>query len=204
MKRIGIIILGFLILLSFEGFAQQELTRSLRQTKAIKTTSVKTGAFGEVLKVKEAKEDKKSFERHFDLAEMEDVADVAEIEMDVEESSKAADFKSIMDIMVINERNAPNQAPPVCEALSFHDAKIITNESGFYIQLVETEEILNKEHKIYQEFGNLRVETTLDSKFCYLIGSFSTKEMVDKFLTDIILPRYPEAKAIQFQEGKRL
>ena len=193
MKYTGIIVIGLVILISSESFAQKAMTRSLRQSSTVVESNVKVGAFGEVLEVEETS---RTIERHFDLA---DDANVIEKEA----TSKEASVESIMNIMVINERSL-NQAPPVSEVFSFHSAKIMTNESGFYIELIESDKILDKEHKIYQEFGNLRVNSTLDGDFCYLIGNFASKETVDKFLNDIILPRYPNAKVVSFENGKQI
>lgn len=210
MKYKGIAILVLMVLTSYSSFGQKAMTRSLSQSKEIKTTKTKTmvGAFGEILTVEE--EDIKS-ERHFDLAEkveepkrhfdlVEDNVDYSMPEEALEETTKDAE---LMNVMVINERKL-NQTPPKSEAFLFHTAKKITKESGFYIQLVETSDILDKDHKIYQEFGNLRVEENNDDIYCYLIGNFKSKETVDKFLNDIILSRYPEAKVIELKKGKRL
>lgn len=211
MKYISFVVLALMILASVDSFGQEAMTRSLSQTKETKTTKTIVGAFGETIQVhvsetKEAKVDEqetaKEQVRYFDLAE-ESPVDMSDLEVETETSKSFANV-NLMDVMVINERNPWNIAPPKSEALLFHDAKIITNESGFFIQLLESNQILDKEHKIYQEFGNLRVESDINGNFHYLIGSFKTKEASESFLKNIILPRYPEAEVAEYQNGKKL
>ena len=93
--------------------------------------------------------------------------------------------------------------PPKSKAMVFHTAKQISNETGYFIQLHETEKALEINHKVFQEFGNLKVEATPNDVYCYLIGSFVTKDAADKFLNGIILSRYPDAKVVKLKNGKR-
>ncbi|MFK7949888.1 MAG: hypothetical protein AB8G11_20025 [Saprospiraceae bacterium] len=206
MKHISFLIL--VVLISVDSFGQKAITRSLSQTNKVNTTNTKTmlGAFGETLELQEATEDTKEVSkkqvRHFDLME-ESSAEISDIEREAG-ISKSLSNANLKDVMVINERNPWNITPPKSEVFLFHDAKIITNESGFYIQLVESTEILDKEHEIYQEFGNLRVKTTINGEFRYLIGSFTNKDAGINFLNNIILPRYPKAKITKFENGNQL
>lgn len=208
MRYINFLIVVLVVTASTDSFGQKAMTRSLSQTKQTKVTTTKTtlGAFGEIIKTENVmnKVEKTSEEqvRHFDLAE-ENVVAMPEAKSE-SEIIDASSNEDLMNVMVINERNSRNAAPPKSEAFLFHDAEIITHESGFYIQLIESAEILDKEHDIYQEFGNLRIKATIDGKFCYLIGSFKSKETSNDFLNNIILPRYPKAKVAEFKDGEKL
>lgn len=207
MRYVSFLILVLIVFLSVDTFGQKAMTRSLSQTtQTTSTTKATVGAFGEPLEVKETievvEETSKKLVRHFDLAEENTINVVEEEVTTVSESSKSISAVNATEVMVINERNPWNVGPPKSEVFLFHHAEIVTNESGFYVQLMESEEILNKEHNIYQEFGNLRIKATINSQFCYLIGSFKTKEACTNFLNNIILPRYPEAKLVEFSEGE--
>lgn len=91
---------------------------------------------------------------------------------------------------------------PRSKAVYFHTAKTISEETGYFIELIVSKEILDKEHKIYQEFGNLKVRENKNSEFCYLIGTFVTKDAADKFLNGVILNRYPNAQLVEMKKGK--
>lgn len=87
--------------------------------------------------------------------------------------------------------------------LYFHAAKEVSKETGFYIQLVVSQEILEKDNILFQDFGNVLIEKTLNPKYCYLIGSFETKVSAQGFMNTIIIERYPNAKLVEFKNGER-
>lgn len=205
MKYLSVAIIILIVLASVDSFGQNAMSRSLSEAKETKETKVKKkfGVFGEVISLEEEEESKS--DKHFDLNEETEIHfDLVDDVSILEESTKYATkyANNMMNVMVINERNSWNAAPPKSKAFLFHTAKKITNESGFYIQLLESNQILDKEHKIYQEFGNLRVRQNPEDKYNYLIGNFLSEKSGNKFLKDIILPRYPEAKLIKLSEGK--
>ena len=87
--------------------------------------------------------------------------------------------------------------------LYFHAAKEITKETGFFIQLISTQEILEKENEIFQDFGSVLVERTLNPKYCYFIGGFETRVAANTFVSKVILDRYPNAVVVEFENGQR-
>lgn len=203
MKYLRVIILALISLMAVESFGQKVTTRSSNQRTD--KTKVKVGAFGEIIETK--KETKENLERvsqkqtkYYDFVD-ENSTVCGDVE-DFEEEKNTAESVNLMDVMVTNERNPLENQAPQNESLLFHSAKEITNESGFFILLVESNDILKKEHRIYQEFGNLRVKSNSESNYNYLIGKFLTKEIGDQFLNDIILSRYPEAKLVKLSEGE--
>jgi hypothetical protein len=146
MKNQLLIIIGFMLFITNQSFAQKEMSRSLGQTKTIRTKEVKFGAFGEIIEIKNDKLENK---------------------------------------------------------LYFHAAKEITKETGFYIQLISSQEILEKDNALFQNFGNVLVEKTLNPKYCYIVGGFETKSAAKIFMDNIIIERYPNAKLIEFKNGER-
>jgi hypothetical protein len=174
--------LGFVFTVLMMGFAsqmigQEAMTRSLNQTQTTTQTNkvTKTGAFGEVILISEEPTNSTT-------------------------SSKESPVK-YMDMM--ETETEAKTTPPVSKAVIFHGAKEITKESGFYIQLSITAEPLDKTHSIFQEFGNLKVQTMEDSIYCYLIGNFTTEATAQNFLKSVILARYPDATIVEFKKGER-
>lgn len=87
----------------------------------------------------------------------------------------------------------------------YREAKALpANMNGFAIQLTTSMEQLNKDNQIFAEFGNLLVEETLNPKYCYVIGGFNTEEGAQKHLDLVISSRYPNAKVIEYKNGKRV
>lgn len=168
--------LGFVFTVLMMGFASQMIGQEAmtRSLSQTQTTKVtKTGAFGEVLPTNEEKGTTTSKEGPVKYMDM----------METETEAKTT--------------------PPVSKAVIFHGAKEITKESGFYIQLSITAEPLDKTHSIFQEFGNLRVQTMEDAIYCYLIGNFTTATAAQNFLKSVILARYPDATIVELKKGER-
>jgi hypothetical protein len=94
-------------------------------------------------------------------------------------------------------------AKHVKNQLHFHCAKTLSNETGFFVQLIVSQEELSKEHPLFQEFGNVKLEIASNPKYCYLIGQFATEKGATDFLNKTIIERYPDAVIVSFKEGKR-
>lgn len=192
MRYLSIMTLTFAIFITIDGFGQKMKSRNLEQTEKSQKTTTITGAFGEEIKV--ANETVKSgtvSKRHFDIqgekSENENIADIDLMEMITDESYNKSDNESVLIGMSL-----------------FHNAKEVTDETGFYIQLLESDEILSKEHRIYKEFGNLRVRWNKEGNYVYLIGNFLTKTTSEAFLQKMIIPEYSEAMLVRLEEGKIL
>jgi hypothetical protein len=176
MKKLNFLFTALMMCFASQMIGQDALTRSLSQAQSTTeiTRATKTGAFGEVIKADDLPSTVTSTPK-----------DSAVRYMDMVET----ETKTI---------------PPVSKAVIFHDAKVITEELGFYIQLSITTEPLDKTHAIFQEFGNLKVQKTNPSIFCYLIGDFATENTAKKFLENVILVRYPEATVVELKKGERV
>ena len=202
MKYLSAVIIVLISLMTIDSFGQEIMARGENSKTATQKgkAKMKVGAFGEIIGTsKVIKEDptetNKKQTKYYDFVDRNST--VCGDEDSNIEDSEAVDF---MEIMVAEERNPQSKQ----ESFLFHSSEEITNESGFFIQLLESNQILKKEHRIYQEFGNLRVKNNSGDSYSYLIGKFLTEETGNKFLNDIILPRYPEAKLIKLNEGKVL
>lgn len=143
---------------------------------------------------------------------------LSEVEETTITTAKVGAFGEVINIQKEEDRSSVNEeattvekveeekktsTPPKSKAVYFHTAKNISKETGYLIELVISKEVLDKEHKIYQEFGNLMVQEDKNLDYCYLIGTFVTKEAAEKFLKGVILNRYPNAKVIELKNGNR-
>ncbi len=87
----------------------------------------------------------------------------------------------------------------------YHKPKAVpTDLNGYLIQLETSMEKLDRANPIFEEFGNILVEENLNPKYCYLIGTFVSEEGAEKYLNEVIVSRYPNAKVVRFKEGKRI
>jgi hypothetical protein len=170
--------LNFLFTVLMMCFASQMIGQDAMTRSLSQTQSTtKVGAFGETISIEEAT--------------------AGTISIAKEEAVNPVLY---MDMMETETRTTP----PVSKAVIFHDAKAISKESGFYIQLRIINEPLDKTHSIFQEFGNLKIQEMETSTYCYLIGNFITESTSQNFLKSVILARYPDATIIELKNGERV
>ncbi len=82
--------------------------------------------------------------------------------------------------------------------------KLPANYTGYKIQLIGAPSPLDKDHDIFNEFAFVTVQETMVGEYLYLIGDFRNGMQADAFLQRTILPRFPDAKVVHFQGGKRI
>jgi len=76
--------------------------------------------------------------------------------------------------------------------------------SGYRVQLINANSKLPGSHQIFSQHGDLVLEETKDGTFAYLLGDFKELNDIEGFLKHIVMPRYPDAKIIQYLDGKRV
>ena len=76
--------------------------------------------------------------------------------------------------------------------------------SGFRVEVLTSPSKLPGSHEVFLQFGNLVLEETKDGRFAYLLGDFKEKKDANSFHENIVAPRYPKAKIIQYSDGKRV
>ncbi len=88
---------------------------------------------------------------------------------------------------------------------SYNKKPVYFNEAftGFSIQLMTSMERLDPNNELFTEFGTLMIEEATNPKFCYMIGEFVTQEGAEKFLQNVLLERYPDAKVVFYKKGNR-
>ena len=76
--------------------------------------------------------------------------------------------------------------------------------NGYRVQLIMANSKLPGSHQIFTQHGDLALEETKDGTFAYLLGDFNQLKDVEGFLQHIVMPRYPDAKIVQYIDGKRV
>lgn len=78
--------------------------------------------------------------------------------------------------------------------------------TGFAIELVQSDIPLNRNYLIFKQFGRIYYEKLPDGNgYAYCIKvPFDEQMAVEKFLKSTVLHRAPEAKIIQYKNGKRI
>jgi hypothetical protein len=75
--------------------------------------------------------------------------------------------------------------------------------SGYCVQLFESNKELGQEHRIFQHFGEIKIEE-FEGKFYYYVGDFKSIASTEKYMKKVILSRYPNAIIARFSEGVRI
>ena len=83
-------------------------------------------------------------------------------------------------------------------------AESIVNEfTGYAVNLVISNEALSAKNSIFNAFGGLKVEKTINGQYRYFIDNFKTKKGTKDYLEKIILPRFPDAAVVFYKKGQR-
>jgi hypothetical protein len=95
------------------------------------------------------------------------------------------------------------------ESLTVDSTYIKLNEipksySGFKIEIFKSTEPLPADHDIFFQHGNVSVEEVRKNEYSYTLGDFDEQEDASIFMQDFLLQRYPDARVIEYEEGKRL
>ncbi len=76
------------------------------------------------------------------------------------------------------------------------------NFTGYTIELVT---VFNKplatDDALFQTFGGIKVVQRTENSFTYMIGNFDNKKALEKYLNQIILPKYAKAHGVKYKKG---
>jgi len=76
--------------------------------------------------------------------------------------------------------------------------------SGFVIELLQTENKLERDYPLFERFGNVHVQQLANGKYSYcIIADFRKAKSVKIFAEEVIAPHAPDAKAFKYKKGKR-
>lgn len=87
---------------------------------------------------------------------------------------------------------------PLAEILS-----VPTGFSGGMIQITKTDEALPPDHFIFKSHGKVYLEKLPGGAFSYMLGTFNSKVAAETFISKFLITKYPYAKAIAYEMGKR-
>ena len=59
-------------------------------------------------------------------------------------------------------------------------------------------------HVIFSQHGGITVEQKKEGGFAYLLGNFRNPKAANKFLANVIMPRYPRANVVRYIRGNRV
>lgn len=76
--------------------------------------------------------------------------------------------------------------------------------SGYTIELDVSEYPLDKKNPLFRRFGNVLYDKIPEGGYSYLIRvNFSSVEAIEKYLEGVIIHNAPEARIIEYKNGKR-
>lgn len=76
--------------------------------------------------------------------------------------------------------------------------------NGYKVEFFVSVEPLPVNHYIFTQHGSIIMEPLQNGGIAYVLGDFSSQYAADKFLNNVILPRYPDAKVIHYKNGERM
>lgn len=85
-----------------------------------------------------------------------------------------------------------------------HHKKLPATYSGYAIELVRSDLPLKRSFPLFQQFGNVHYEKLDGGGYAYiLLVKFSSKKALKKYVTQMVKPKAPDAKALVYKVGKR-
>ena len=76
--------------------------------------------------------------------------------------------------------------------------------SGFSVEFFTATTPLTADHPIFFRHGNIQYQQLADGTFAYYLGKYKTHLEAERFLSEIIQARYPEASVVEFNKGSRV
>ena len=83
-----------------------------------------------------------------------------------------------------------------------HHKKLPAIYSGFGIQLTTSDLPLKRDYFLFKQFGNIHYEKLDEGGYAYvLLVKFSSKKALENYITQVILPKAPEALPLVYKNG---
>lgn len=76
--------------------------------------------------------------------------------------------------------------------------------TGFMVEFFNSNIELSPGHSIFKQYGQVKMEEKENGEFAYLIGGFNSADEAADFLDKILKTRFPAAKVVTYENGKRL
>lgn len=78
-----------------------------------------------------------------------------------------------------------------------------TNYTGISVQLIASEQALDTNHDVFQQFGNVKVGYN-EGQFTYLITNFEDTAAANDFIKKVLKGRFPNAKVVNMENGQEI
>ena len=76
--------------------------------------------------------------------------------------------------------------------------------TGYKVEFLTSLSELPMSHDIFSRHGNIYKEQRKDGSFAYLLGDFKAETNAFNFLDSIMKERYPNARVIGYELGRRI
>ena len=77
------------------------------------------------------------------------------------------------------------------------------NYTGYKVEFLTSMSELPTSHEIFSRHGNIYKEQRKDGSYAYLLGDFNAETNAYNFLDSIMKERYPNARVIGYELGRR-
>ena len=85
-----------------------------------------------------------------------------------------------------------------------HHKSLDNDFTGHVIELLQSEIKLERNFPLFERFGNIHVKQLESGKYSYcIIANFKKLSSLKIFVTEVIIPHAPTAKALKYKRGKR-
>jgi hypothetical protein len=75
--------------------------------------------------------------------------------------------------------------------------------TGFKIELMSAQTELPPGHDLFFQHGNLSMEMLSDSTYSYTLGQFQERPKAERFMYNLLIDRYPDARVVEYEKGER-
>ncbi len=104
------------------------------------------------------------------------------------------------------EKDAAVVADTKINVAEVENVRVVSDDySGFKIEILHTmQKPLLPDHAVFERHGNITTDVVKNEKYSYMLGNYQTYEAADNYMRKTLLFTYPQAKVIQYKDGKRL
>ncbi len=111
---------------------------------------------------------------------------------------------------IVEEKPAVEEVKPPKKSIADNyvpkvGPKMLANDyTGYMVEFFNSAIELPADHSIFKQFGQVKMENKSNGENAYLLGGFKSDKEASSYLEKIILPRFPTAKVVQYDAGKRV
>ncbi len=112
--------------------------------------------------------------------------------------------KENLTVTAKEAKSTPSQDKPAITSSYRYHRKLSKTHTGIVIELAASNFPLERDKAIFKQFGNVYYDKLIEGGYSYVIKTnFTSFEATKNFLNNIIIHKAPEARIIEYKEGKR-